>query len=95
MDEIVTQQILEMAFIPFGEITLITIPKDTFTQKHRGFAFIEFESADDASHALYNMHNSVLYGKVLKINYAKPHSLSRGKGVWEVEEALVGAPVEK
>lgn len=41
----VTEKIVHGAFIPFGDIADITIPLDYSSQKHRGFAFVEFESA--------------------------------------------------
>ena len=75
-----------MAFMPFGEIVQIVMPLDTGTQKHRGFAFVEFELSEDAEHALFNMNNAELYGRVLKLSYAKPQALSRNKAVWEVLE---------
>ena len=34
---------LQAAFIPFGDIIDIQIPLDYETEKHRGFAFVEFE----------------------------------------------------
>jgi RNA recognition motif-containing protein len=43
-----------------------------FLDVHRSFAFVEFESAEDAAHALDNMNNAEFYGKVLKINYSRP-----------------------
>jgi RNA recognition motif-containing protein len=44
------------AFIPFGEIINIEIPPDYENPaKHRGFAFIEYELAEDASAAIDNM----------------------------------------
>lgn len=39
------EKVLHAAFIPFGDIVDITIPLDYSTQKHRGFAFVEFEAA--------------------------------------------------
>lgn len=33
----------------------IQIPLDYETEKHRGFAFVEFESAEDAAAAIDNM----------------------------------------
>ena len=41
----VDEKVLHAAFIPFGDIGDISIPMDYSTQKHRGFAFVEFESA--------------------------------------------------
>ncbi|NXJ76915.1 PPIE isomerase, partial [Trogon melanurus] len=44
--EEVDEKVLHAAFIPFGDITDIQIPLDYETEKHRGFAFIEFELAE-------------------------------------------------
>ena len=62
------------------------MPVENGSQKHRGFAFVEFELVEDAEHALFNMNNAELYGRVLKISYAKPQALAKNKGVWEVLE---------
>lgn len=51
----VTEKLLNNAFIPFGDIADIQIPVDYESQKHRGFAFIEYESAEDAASAIDNM----------------------------------------
>lgn len=53
--EEVDEKILHAAFIPFGEIVDVQIPLDYESEKHRGFAFIEFESAEDAATAIDNM----------------------------------------
>lgn len=53
--EEVDEQILNAAFIPFGEIIDVQIPLDYESEKHRGFAFIEFEAAEDAASAIDNM----------------------------------------
>jgi RNA recognition motif-containing protein len=51
----VDEKVLHAAFIPFGDIMDIQIPIDYETEKHRGFAFVEFESAEDAAAAIDNM----------------------------------------
>uniref|UniRef100_A0A096N1K4 Peptidyl-prolyl cis-trans isomerase n=1 Tax=Papio anubis TaxID=9555 RepID=A0A096N1K4_PAPAN len=53
--EEVDDKVLHAAFIPFGDITDIQIPLDYETEKHRGFAFVEFELAEDAAAAIDNM----------------------------------------
>ncbi|KAG9492954.1 hypothetical protein GDO78_001088 [Eleutherodactylus coqui] len=53
--EEVDEKILHAAFIPFGDITDIQIPLDYETEKHRGFAFVEFELPEDAAAAIDNM----------------------------------------
>lgn len=63
--EEVTDQLLNDAFIPFGDLIDIQMPIDFSTQKHRGFAFVEFETADDAAAAIDNMVNSLFGSTVL------------------------------
>jgi len=53
--EEVDEKTLHAAFIPFGDIVDVQMPIDYETQKHRGFSFIEFESAEDAAAAIDNM----------------------------------------
>lgn len=60
--EEVDEKVLNAAFIPFGDIIDIQIPLDYETEKHRGFAFVEFESAEDAAAAMDNM---VLFFRLL------------------------------
>lgn len=51
----VNEKLLNDAFIPFGDIADIQMPVDYESQKHRGFAFIEYESSEDAAAAIDNM----------------------------------------
>ena len=60
------------------------------TEKHRGFGFITFEEREDAKAAIENMNNSELYGRVLRVNIAKPQRAKAegsGKAVWADEHA--------
>lgn len=53
--EEVTEQLVNDAFIPFVDIVEIQMPVDYESQQHRGFAFVEFETAEDAAAAIDNM----------------------------------------
>ena len=81
---------MQAAFIPFGDITDITIPLDYATQKHRGFAFVEFELAEDAAAAIDNMNESELYGRTVRVNVARPKMLKEGSSrpVWSEDTWL-------
>lgn len=58
-----------------------------FTDKNRGFGFVEFELEDDCSAALENMEGAELFGKTIRCNIAKPSaSKTPGKAVWSAEE---------
>lgn len=81
---------LEAAFIPFGDVIDVNIPIDFATQKHRGFAFVEFESAEDAADAIDNMDNSEIFGRTIRVNIAKPQKLKEGsaRAVWAEDSWL-------
>jgi RNA recognition motif-containing protein len=58
-----------------------------FSDKGRGFGFVEFESEEDCADAIENMEGSELFGKVLRCNIAKPMSKApSGKAVWSADE---------
>ena len=84
------------AFIPFGHIVDVTIPKPELpsaTDPHRGFAYVEFESIADAKEAIDNMDQSELFGRVIKVAQAKPQknpseALGSKTAVWEQEGYL-------
>lgn len=56
----VNEQLIRDAFIPFGDIVDIQMPIEYESQKHRGFAFVEYETAEDATAAIDNMVSLVV-----------------------------------
>ncbi|XP_042208509.1 peptidyl-prolyl cis-trans isomerase E-like isoform X3 [Homarus americanus] len=86
----VTEDVLRSAFIPFGDVVDIQIPLDYETEKHRGFAFIEFELPEDAIAAIDNMNESELFGRTIRVNLAKPQKAKEGssRAVWADDEWL-------
>ncbi|XP_036333678.1 peptidyl-prolyl cis-trans isomerase E [Rhagoletis pomonella] len=86
----VTEKLLNDAFIPFGDIADIQMPVDYESQKHRGFAFIEYEMSEDAAAAIDNMNDSELCGRTIRVNLAKPVRIKEGsfKPVWAEDEWL-------
>ncbi|XP_072357057.1 peptidyl-prolyl cis-trans isomerase E isoform X2 [Scyliorhinus torazame] len=79
--EEVDEKVLHAAFIPFGDIMDIQIPLDYETEKHRGFAFIEFENAENESE---------LFGRTIRVNLAKPMRIKEGssRAVWSDDDWL-------
>lgn len=82
--EEVDEKILNAAFVPFGDLVDVQIPLDYETEKHRGFAFIEFENAEDAAAAIDNMNDSELFGRTIRVNIAAPQRIKEGstRPVW-------------
>ncbi|KAK2178542.1 hypothetical protein NP493_539g02052 [Ridgeia piscesae] len=71
-----------------------------YVEKHRGFAFVEFELAEDAAAAIDNMNDSELFGKTVRVNLAKPMKIKEGSSrpVWSDDTWLKdhsGATLEK
>ncbi|MCJ1353107.1 MAG: hypothetical protein MMC33_003092 [Icmadophila ericetorum] len=93
LDNAVNERILSDAFLPFGEIVDISLPKPeapSSTDPHRGFGYVEFEVPADAKEAIDNMDQSELFGRVIKVAAAKPQKESNeGLGsktaIWEQE----------
>ncbi|KAK4042261.1 peptidyl-prolyl cis-trans isomerase E [Parachaetomium inaequale] len=93
----VTTTILQEAFLPFGEIADVALPKNenpstAAAEPHRGFAYVEFEDAEDAKEAIDNMDQAELFGRVIKVSAAKAPKSAAGQGglggktaVWEQE----------
>jgi peptidyl-prolyl isomerase E (cyclophilin E) len=73
----VNQNIVRAAFIPFGTLKSVDIPMDYKAGTTRGFAFVEFEDADDATEAIFNMDGSDLMGRTIKVSLAQPNQLSK------------------
>jgi RNA recognition motif-containing protein len=91
LDNAVTVDILKAAFVPFGELVDASLPKPELPSSndpHRGFGYVEFEDAGDATEAIGNMDQSELYGRVIKVAAARPQKeqnegLGSKTAVWE------------
>jgi len=96
LDHNVTTQTLQAAFIPFGDIVDISLPKPELPSSkdpHRGFGYVEFEVEEDAKEAIDNMDQSELFGRVIRVAPAKPQKdqnegLGSKTAVWEQESWL-------
>eukprot|EP00210_Caulerpa_lentillifera_P009688 g9243.t1 len=64
-----TKQDLMKLFSPFGQIKTCRIPK-RFDGTHRGFAFIEFVTKQEARNAKERTNGVHLYGRRLNVEYA-------------------------
>ncbi len=65
-----SEQDLESQFGEFGQITHLKLIKDFATGKSKGFAFVEFETPDQAQAALA-MDGQDFQGRSLKVSIAR------------------------
>ena len=63
---------LQDYFAQAGAVTSVNLMLDKFTGKSRGFAFIEFASADDAQKAVEMFQGKDFQGRALTVNIARP-----------------------
>ena len=91
LDNAVNDRILIDAFLPFGDIVEVSLPKPeapSSPDPHRGFGYVEFEVVQDAKEAIDNMDQSELFGRVIKVAPAKPQKdsnegLGSKRAIWE------------
>ncbi len=67
-----TDQELEQAFSVHGEVASALVVKDKYTDKSRGFGFVEFAQEADAQTAKEAMNGQDLGGRALKVDKANP-----------------------
>eukprot|EP00897_Mesotaenium_endlicherianum_P002326 jgi/Mesen1/2120/ME000152S01216 len=65
-----TKKDLQQLFNPFGQVKSMRLPKK-FDGSHRGFAFVEFVTRQEAQNAFDALQNTHLYGRHLVLERAK------------------------
>src|SRR6267143_4367684 len=63
---------LQEYFSQAGVVTSVNLMLDKFTGKSRGFAFVEFSTADEANKAVEMFHSKEFQGRQLTVNVARP-----------------------
>ena len=63
---------LQDYFSQAGVVTSVNLMLDKMTGKSRGFAFVEFASAEEANKAIEQFHNKEFQGRALTVNIARP-----------------------
>jgi RNA recognition motif-containing protein len=73
-----TEEDVQEAFAPFGQVQSVTIIKDKFSGEPRGFAFVEMPSQEEALAAISGLAGKDLLGRTLTVNEARPRNDDRG-----------------
>jgi len=73
---------LQDHFSQAGTVTSVNLMLDKMTGKSRGFAFVEFATAEEANKAVEQFHNKEFQGRALTVNIARPREEwpAAGKG---------------
>jgi len=63
---------LQDHFAQAGAVTTVNLMLDKATGKSRGFAFVEFATAEEAQKAIEQFHNKEFQGRAITVNIARP-----------------------
>ena len=66
------QEDLQEYFSQAGVVTSVNLMLDKVTGKSRGFAFVEFATAEEANKAVEQFHGKDFQGRALTVNVARP-----------------------
>ena len=76
----ITDQDLEQAFSECGEIVSATVIVDRYTDRSKGFGFVEFAQEEDAQKARETMNGRTLSGREIRVDEARaPKSRDRDR----------------
>ena len=76
----IQEEDLRKSFEEFGQVASATIIKDKFTNKPRGFGFVEMPEKEEALAAIKALNGKELKGRPMKVNEAKPKTEGSGSG---------------
>ena len=71
---------LEQMFAAHGTVTSALIPFDRETQRPKNFGFVDMESDEQAQAAIAALNGTMVNGKALKVNEARPQEPRSGGG---------------
>ncbi len=75
-----TEEQLRKLFSQHGEVTSVEIIKDKFTERSRGFAFVEMATDEGARAAINALNQFELDGRQLTVNEARSRTERPARG---------------
>jgi len=73
-------QDLANLFAPFGEVSSAKIVTDKFTQRSKGFGFVEMANDEEAQAAIAQLNGTEVEGRSLVVNESRPKQEGGGGG---------------
>jgi RNA recognition motif-containing protein len=74
-----TEDELREIFSEYGTVTSVSIVKDKYSGRSRGFGFVEMASDQEGQAAIDALNESEMQGRNLKVNVAKPREEGRDR----------------
>ncbi len=66
-----TEDQLREEFAKFGVVESATVIRDRYSDRSRGFGFVEMSSDPEADEAIKGLSNTTLDGRQITVNYAR------------------------
>jgi len=70
----VTEEDLRKAFEAFGQVASANVIRDQFSDRSKGFGFVEMPESSEAQAAISGLNGKELNGRTLNVNEAKPRA---------------------
>ena len=86
-----SDETLEAAFSPHGEVHSARVITDRYSGRSRGFGFVEMPNQDEAEAAIAALNGTELSGRMLTVNESRPREGGRGGGGGGAAVAVVAA----
>ncbi len=75
-----TEDDLKQAFEAMGQVASVTIIKDKFSGRSKGFGFVEMPDNAQAEAAITGLNGKDLQGRTLNVNEARPRTDDKPRG---------------
>jgi RNA recognition motif-containing protein len=75
-----TEDQLREAFAKFGAVESATVIRDRYSDRSRGFGFVEMSSDSEAEEAIRGLSGTLLDGRQITVNYARERPERGGRG---------------
>ncbi len=80
LDRSATEDSIRALFEPHGVVDKVSLVRDRETGEPRGFAFVEMAQAEEADRAIAALNGTVVDGRPLNVNEARPRADRGGRG---------------
>ena len=66
-----TEDQIKEEFAKFGKVESATVIKDRYSDRSKGFGFVEMSSDSEADEAIKGLNGTTLDGRQITVNYAR------------------------
>ena len=73
-----TDSELENLFSPFGEVKSVKIIKDQYSDRSKGFGFVEMADGSDGQRAIKELNGTTVHERQIIVNEARPQKKRPG-----------------